>query len=211
MLSCNKTANNSKNDGSSNTKTPTTTISGSDSLQFDVLEFTEVEKIYQQLVERYGKSAILNGSIPNDNELMEFFVPLISNGERLHADLVFLASNSPEWANLSSDEKLEVQNYDDRQLAMLAIVFATHQKIHNNDQNGDFQVLEMSENMRMIVGCLGAALGIPTGVGNIIGNTSKLINLTGKQALTILRTVGSRFLGWVGLALAIIAFVDCID
>lgn len=186
-----------------------TMLSGNEISNLDVLNFSVVTSIYEELVNKYGESALSSGNIEQDEALLNILSPLINNGKSIHTNLLNHIKNDSEWQNFTSDEQNTIMNFNDRQYAMLAIIYATENAIHNgyfNDNNNTAQATEIVDH---IVDCLGAALGLTELYYLVVQNPRAL--MTARGAAKILKHVGLRYLGYIGLALAVYDFIDCID
>lgn len=140
----------------------------------------------------------------SDQELMirPIVRPLIENGEQIYEEMIQQLSETLEWQQLTEEEKNEILDFDDQQMAELSLIF-TQPVVARMSADDIFK-------------CAASALGISEAV-NIYRNTVIMMSgefsatIATKSALQLLKTVGRRYLGWVGLGYAVILFVDCVS
>lgn len=84
-------------------------------------------------------------------------------------------------------------------------------EIENNIQNGNYSTLASKGD---VLSCFGVALGV-VGIYDLIQNTSSLATFgeaaTRKEMLRLVGKLGRRFLGWIGVAILIKDFGDCME
>lgn len=107
--------------------------------------------------------------------------------------------------------------FSDEQYAEIGFLFAVLNHIDDFEKNRKL-VYTSNSNQRLqvdihgIMTCLGAALGLEA-LYEIYSSTLSLGAtaevLTAKQAVKLLTKLGSRYLGYLGLAIAIYEFVEC--
>lgn len=112
-----------------------------------------------------------------------------------------------EWQQLTNDEKAMILNFDDKQMSELALFF-TQEEVQVVALNSTTPRMAMTD--REVIGCALTALGIKEAYD--IYQTTKQFNkiMSTGNSIRLLKKIGGRFLGWVGLAWAVIEFVDCI-
>ncbi|MBO9593769.1 MAG: hypothetical protein J7599_12760 [Niabella sp.] len=115
--------------------------------------------------------------------------PMQQSGMQIHAELLSQLVGTEDWNALTIEEKDSILNYTDEQFALLSGIYSSTAAGSN------------------IKACLLVALGIRE-IGEIISGYSGLFNA--KTALQILKAVGKRYLGWIGVAVAVYEFSDCI-
>lgn len=83
---------------------------------------------------------------------------------------------------------------DDRELAQLSFIYSAT------------TAYKLSPHQAHVVSCIGAALGINEVIG-LISNTAALA--TAQGTLQILKFLAKRYLGWLGVAVAVYSFGNC--
>lgn len=91
-------------------------------------------------------------------------------------------------------------NFNDIQLAELSLVFV---ELQNNI------TLREEDNWTTVRSCLSGAFGLGDLYYLLIENPRALA--TARGSLSLLKHIGGRYLGYIGLGLAIIDFADCIS
>lgn len=127
--------------------------------------------------------------------------PLLDNSKKLLAAYDFTEKDLPE-------------NVDASAMAILGLLVFTTEKSKPTQQvqkasflSGIFTQRFSMPNPR-IRNCLGVALGI-VGFRDLLLNTRKLGSVT--TAIRALKLIGRRYLGWIGVALMVYDFVDCME
>jgi hypothetical protein len=87
----------------------------------------------------------------------------------------------------------------EEQLMLLSTLYATQSVTNINN-------LQQPIGQR-IRACVSTALGL-SAIANLVSNTSALMTVRG--TIAILKTVGSRYLSWIGVAWMIMDFTDCL-
>ncbi len=112
---------------------------------------------------------------------------------------------SSEWLLLTDYERNAILNITDDQAGELSLIYST---VDLAEWQSD-----PLEPMRMDIGtirsCLSGALGLGDLYYLVVENPRALLSANG--ALKILKHVGLRYLGYLGLALAVWDFVDCVS
>ena len=119
--------------------------------------------------------------------------------------MILQLSGTHEWQLLTEEEKTILMNYDDKQMAELALFFTEPPTI-TTEYISTIHRSTIEENK--ILDCVSAVLGLEEAY-SIFQNTRSL--MTARGAVKILKLVGRRYLGWAGLALAVVSFVDCVS
>jgi hypothetical protein len=100
---------------------------------------------------------------------------------------------SGELSNLSEIERQQITNFDDAQLAALS--FTIHTQAYSVD-------------WAEVRSCASAALGI-AGINELYVNTLALGTV--ETTMGALKLLGRRYLGWIGIALMVYDFQDCLS
>lgn len=165
------------------------------------------DKIMNKVIVTYQKKVINNNSNDNEKvisldflnrdefvelekEIQEILEPLVDNGREIRDELV---------SNLTGNDQdiEELSNLDDSQLVQLSMAMNTLSG--KNDP---------SWTESQVVSCIGAALGINEAV-ELLSNTAQLATVEGtKKAVKLIL---KRYVGWIGLAVAIYSFADCME
>jgi hypothetical protein len=127
-----------------------------------------------------------------EEEMRIIMQPLVDNGREIYEEII---SN----VNLldfgyTETEINSIVTMDDTHLAELSLTLsAVHARVMGTDQ---------------VIGCISAALGINE-LHNIVTNTTQLI--TAKGATQLLKVIAKRYLGWIGVGVAVYSFGVCIE
>lgn len=146
------------------------------------------------------QSASIENSKFNESKIKNIVNPLTENGKEIHNELIDMIKSSPEWSNLSTKERESLINFNSVQLAELSLVFF---ELQNNI------TLKEDDTWTTVRSCLGAALGLGDLYYLLIENPSALA--TARGSIALLKHIGGRYLGYIGLGLAILDFADCIS
>lgn len=141
----------------------------------------------------------------DEEEIRIILSPLIQNGRQIHSEIISKVQSSPEWLLLSDFERTAILNITDDQAGELSLIYSTVDL--NEWQDMPIEVVRVS--LDTIIGCLSAALGFRDLYYLVVENPRALLNATG--AVKILKHVGLRYLGYIGLAIAVYEFVDCVS
>lgn len=151
----------------------------------------------------------MTGTSENEVELKirSSVTPLIETGKQIHTDMIKQLNNTYEWQQLTQDEKTMILNFDDKQMSELALFFTQEENIA---LEGSSTVARKVDTQSEIIGCALTALGLKEAYD--IYQTTREFNkiMSTGNSIKLLKKIGSRFLGWVGLAWAVIEFIDCI-
>ncbi|WP_396179785.1 hypothetical protein [Flavobacterium sp.] len=132
--------------------------------------------------------------INTENEMQVILQPLIANGELIHNAMINEITTTNEFQNLTEIEKQEILNLTDEQLAELSFIVNFQYQTNNVDWD-------------RVRSCASFALGI-SGIRNLYLNTAALGTV--ETMIGALRLIGKRYLGYVGVALMIYDFADCV-
>ena len=133
-------------------------------------------------------------------EFKSIVTPLINNGKEIHNELLLNLKSSQEWNGLTNKEKETLVNFSDVQLAELSLIFI---ELQNNI------TLREEDDWTEVRSCLSGALGLGELYYLLVQNPRALA--TARGSLSLLKHIGGRYLGYIGLGLAIYDFVDCIS
>jgi hypothetical protein len=136
----------------------------------------------------------------NEAEIKNIVTPLIHNGKEIHNELLLNLKSSQEWNGLTNKEKETLINFSDIQLAELSLIFI---ELQNNI------TLREEDDWTEVRSCLSGALGLGELYYLLVQNPRALA--TARGTLSLLKHIGGRYLGYIGLGLAIFDFVDCIS
>jgi len=150
----------------------------------------------------------IEGEVPITDdvaEIQDILNPLVQNGRQIHSEIISKISISEDWISLTYEEKNSILNLTDDQLGELSLIYST--------VNIEEWQTEPIEALRIDLGtirsCLSGALGLGDLYYLVVENPRALLSANG--ALKILKHVGLRYLGWIGLGLAVWDFVDCVS
>lgn len=149
----------------------------------------------------------IDGEVPittDEQEIQTIINPLVQNGRQIHSEIISKVQLSSEWVLLTDYERNAILNITDDQAGELSLIYST---VDLAEWQSD-----PLEPMRIDIGtirsCLSGALGVGDLYYLVVENPRALLSANG--ALKILKHVGLRYLGYVGLALAVWDFVDCV-
>ena len=168
------------------------------------LNYNQLKDIVIQ-VNNLQKRNILNRSSVADTEAeMEIILqPLVENGRQIYNDIISKVDLfNPEFG-LTQDDINEINNPDDKELAQLALIYSALQVRDQLDMQARIQW-----DTDTVMNCLGAALGIHEIYG-LIQNTAQLA--TAQGAIRVLKLLVRRYIGWVGVAVAVYSFGNCME
>lgn len=160
------------------------------------ISFSQVQEIASELFDSEG--AIYS---EDEIEISEKLSPLIENGRALHQELLDKVAESEEWNTLSEEEKDSIINFSNDQHVVLSLIYFL------DNPNLEYEANEAGIDAGVIKDCVSFALGV-RGIQEIIQNTKSLITV--KDTIKVLKIIGRRYLGFVGLAWMIWDFMDCV-
>jgi hypothetical protein len=165
------------------------------------LSFQEVENISTKIK---ANNSFISDDIEKNKKteaaVKSIVTPLINNGKEIHNELLLKLQSSQEWNSLSNKEKETLINFNDVQLAELSLIFI---ELQNNI------TLREDDDWAEVRSCLSGALGLGELYYLLVQNPRALA--TARGGLSLLKHIGGRYLGYIGLGLAIYDFVDCIS
>lgn len=164
------------------------------------LSFEVVENISTKIKANKSFMSVSIEKKNTETEIKNIITPLIKNGKEIHNELLSNLKSSQEWNSLTYKEKETIINFSDVQLAELSLIFI---ELQNNIP------LKENDNWTHIRSCLSGALGLGELYYLLIQNPRALA--TARGTLSLLKHIGGRYLGYIGLGLAIFDFADCIS
>ena len=171
------------------------------SIKTKPLSFDVVENISIKLKgNKHFMSVDIEKNKNNEAEIKNSVAPLIHNGKEIHNELLLNLKSSQEWNGLTNKEKETLINFSDVQLAELSLIFI---ELRNNI------TLREEDDWTEVRSCLSGALGLGELYYLLVQNPRALA--TARGTLSLLKHIGGRYLGYIGLGLAIYDFVDCIS
>ncbi len=132
--------------------------------------------------------------INTENEMQVILQPLIANGELIHNAMINEITATDEFQNLTLAEQQEITNLTEDQLVELSFIV-------------NFQYQSDSVDWDRVRSCASFALGI-SGIRSLYTNTLALGTV--ETMIGALKLIGKRYLGYVGVALMIYDFADCV-
>ena len=170
------------------------------SIKTKPLSFEVVENISTKIKANKSFMSVSIEKKNTETEIKNIVTPLIKNGKEIHNELLSNLKSSQEWNSLTYKEKETLINFSDVQLAELSLIFI---ELQNNIP------LKENDNWTHIRSCLSGALGLGELYYLLIQNPRALA--TARGTLSLLKHIGGRYLGYIGLGLAIFDFADCIS
>ncbi|MFZ4101944.1 MAG: hypothetical protein ACOYKR_08310 [Sphingobacterium thalpophilum] len=165
-------------------------------------KFIAITQNVSRLVERNAEMSLAMkkmSSLTPSNKLMNYnnqeleiaLLPLVESGKLIHFEMVRYLQESGGLSNLSEIERQQITNLDDSQLAALSFT------IHTQSYSVDWG---------QVRSCASMALGF-RGISELWTNTLALGSV--ETTMGALKLLGRRYLGWLGVALMIYDFQDC--
>jgi hypothetical protein len=129
-----------------------------------------------------------------EEEMKEILLPLVECGNKLIDDIrkEYELDNSL----LTLEEINSINLMTDEQIASFAFVLSASQISNISNTKVDY------------VACIGAALGLDV-IHGLLTNTAQLATVQG--ATRLLKVLAKRYIGWIGVGVAVYSFLDCID
>lgn len=131
-----------------------------------------------------------------EEDITNIIQPLVENGRQIHNEMLGYISGSEEWNTLSEQDKNTILNLSDPQLAALSF-----QYVSVIQPNGGV-------NEAAIKDCVGVALGIH-GLKTIL--TDIFVAPTISGTISLLKFMGRRYIGYIGIAWMVWDFYDCMS
>jgi len=201
--------------GSNNSKLASQANEESFELKTKPLSKKKIQSIAKQLQSKKAKTSFTTGRIDivepvaiidDVAEVQIILEPLIQNGRELHTEIISKITSSEDWLLLTATEKNAILYMTNDQLGELALIYSTVNL-------AEWQTEPAQEELRIDLGtvrsCLSGALGLGDLYYLVVENPKALLSARG--AIKILKHVGLRYLGVIGLGLAVWDFVDCIS
>ncbi len=165
------------------------------------LNYIEIKNIATS-IESLKTTASINNRYKNNDitEIHKLINPLIDNGKKIHNEILNNLIKSSEWESISKQEKEILLNFDDIQFSELSLIYFDLQEKIN---------LREDDTWTTVRSCLSGALGLGDLYYLLIENPRSLA--TARGTISLLKHIGGRYLGYIGLGLAIIDFADCIS
>jgi hypothetical protein len=165
------------------------------------LSFEVLEKISTKIKANKSFMAVdIERNKKTEAEVKNIVTPLINNGKEIHNELLLNLKSTQEWNSLTNKEKETLINFSDVQLAELSLIFI---ELQNNI------TLREEDDWTEVRSCLSGALGLGELYYLLVQNPRALA--TARGTLSLLKHIGGRYLGYIGLGLAIYDFVDCVS
>src|SRR5690625_2436582 len=156
---------------------------------------TRLEVLNEVLSEIKFKKDIIHEL--RDDEVKEILNPLLENGKVLHREMILFLEENNGFEGLSPEEHHNISYLTDEQLIELSfITYNQYQYATNSDIDWD-----------RVRSCASFALGIQ-GIKTLYTNTLALGTV--ETMVGALKLIGKRYLGYIGIALMIYDFVDCL-
>jgi hypothetical protein len=165
------------------------------------LSFEVLEKISTKIKANESFMSVdIERNKKTEAEVKNIVTPLINNGKEIHNELLLNLKSTQEWNSLTNKEKETLINFSDVQLAELSIIFI---ELQNNI------TFREEDDWTEVRSCLSGALGLGELYYLLVQNPRALA--TARGTLSLLKHIGGRYLGYIGLGLAIYDFVDCVS
>lgn len=173
----------------------------------------QMQEMKETLNKYFGINVRAGAIDVNEDTLAKIFKPFVEDGENIRQQLLEIPDSlilkNPILAIESEDPNIDIiiNGYDksledmtQQELAALSIIVNADKIVPGTSPN--------NVSKDKVYDCIKAGLGLKS-IKLIISGTSELMTVT--TALQIAKVVGKRFLGWVGLAIFVVDFADCIS
>jgi len=120
---------------------------------------------------------------------------MVANGRAIYARILENVRLDDPQFELTTQEIEAIQNMSDPHMAEISLIMGIAYSPSGWDQD-------------TVLNCLSAALGIYE-IANLIENTRQL--MTAQGTIRVIKLIGRRYLGWLGVMLAIHSFGDCME
>ncbi len=165
----------------------------------------------------------LRASGGTESQIASFYSYQVSLGKQYHQWMLSLIKPY-DWNLLSNSDKNAILNFTDPQFAALAIYYegVAYGILPPNYystpmQNSNSNIIEMNRispqyviDPNAIQDCLSFATGY-SAIREVLNLSSLNAAVISQSAVKILKTVGRRYLGWIGVALMVADFYDCMS
>ncbi len=171
-----------------------------------VLKIEEIANLAIRINEIHDEANLhkISGS-EKERMIREELQVLVDNGKTLYNETMnHLESNA--YAGLSDEDRVQLTSINEQNLAEFSVImsFAYNYDAFIDESNKSSNDWELDR----VMSCLGAALGLSE-ISTIISNTAQLTTVQGTTQL--LKLVGKRYLGWLGVAVGVYSFGKCMD
>ncbi|HLS11039.1 MAG TPA: hypothetical protein VK050_02655 [Flavobacteriaceae bacterium] len=179
-----------------NNVTSTNLKKGSTEVEIDLTNLVLKEEVLNEVLSEIKfKKDIIHEL--RDDEVKEILNPLLENGKVLHREMILFLEENNGFEGLSPEEHHNISYLTDEQLIELSfITYNQYQYATNSDIDWD-----------RVRSCASFALGIQ-GIKTLYTNTLALGTV--ETMVGALKLIGKRYLGYIGIALMIYDFVDCL-
>src|SRR5690625_53826 len=179
-----------------NNVTSTNLKKGSTEVEIDLTNLVLKEEVLNEVLSEIKfKKDIIHEL--RDDEVKEILNPLLENGNVLHREMILFLEENNGFEGLSPEEHHNISYLTDEQLIELSfITYNQYQYATNSDIDWD-----------RVRSCASFALGIQ-GIKTLYTNTLALGTV--ETMVGALKLIGKRYLGYIGIALMIYDFVDCL-
>lgn len=133
-----------------------------------------------------------------NNEAKSILKPLLLNGKKIHGAMINFLKENGEFENLTKKEKNLINNFSGEQFVELSHVLYYQNRYHT----------ESTVDWHQVRSCVSVALGI-AGIKTLLTDTVALGAI--QTTVGALKIIGKRYLGYVGVALMIWDFYDCMN
>lgn len=161
------------------------------------LSESQLNNIRKQIIDIQQIRAVSKMSQKQLNyEAENILKPMVDNGREIHNEMLTFLERNGELDKLTESEINEISNLTDEQLIELS--FVTYNQ---------YQYTKSSIDWGRVRSCASLALGIQ-GIRSLYTNTLALGTV--ETMIGALKLIGKRYLGYIGIALMIYDFADCL-
>lgn len=161
----------------------------------------------RRLAKEFDNHTRANGACElTEEQSRELVQPLINDGRQIQASIIQQITTE---AHTNQELISEMENLTELDLATMSLILSATQTTTYESQN-DFISANMMISQEKFWPCLGMAVGIADmrgALGKIFLNSGEI---TVTSFIPFIRTIGKHYLGYLGLAVTIYSFVDCL-
>lgn len=177
-----------------------------------VLTIQDINDINENLNNYQQQNGISNIEEIPEGVMLVLLNPLVENGKLLHGAFInsLNANGSLYFESLTQEEQNSFLHPSDLDLAK----FSLYTSVLYSNYTCCKSLIKL---VNSPVGkCISAALGLGS-IYALVKNAASLASfevaagaaMTQAEAIALLKLVGTRYLGWIGLGYSIVSFIDC--
>lgn len=183
-------------------------------IEYDTPEYNDIQyginskmdkaianKVFANIEKRVGVHTRAGAMDITEDEAKDILDPFTEEGYNIQQEIED-AYESGE-IELSQEDYETLTSLEDEELAALALVYYLY-----DEDEIDIDGLEVRITKDRFINCMAVATGLDI-AKSLINGTVEL--MTVRSALAIAKALVKRYYGYIGIALAVIEFIDCVD